>query len=124
MNIIIDTHIFLWALADPSRLTASHRRELENPVNAVYLSSVSVTELMIKASLGQLQLGFDPIDMARQSGFELLDYSAEDAAPLRALPFHHRDPFDRMLIAQSLARGYRLMSNDTKFEHYECRLVK
>ena len=123
MNIIIDTHIFLWALSDPSRLSERHLAELETPANTIWLSSVSVTEIMIKASIGKLTINFDPVVIAEKSGFEMLDYSASDALPLKALPFHHRDPFDRMLISQSLSRGYQVMTEDSKFQSYDCKLV-
>ena len=124
MNIIIDTHVFLWALSDPTKLSERHLAELETPANVIWLSSVSITEIMIKASIGKLRVDFDPIAIAEQSGFELLDYSASDALPLKELPFHHRDPFDRMLISQSLSRGYRVMTEDSKFASYGCKLVK
>jgi len=123
LNIIIDTHIFLWALSDPSRLSERHLAELETPANTIWLSSVSVTEIMIKASIGKLTINFDPVVIAEKSGFEMLDYSASDALPLKALPFHHRDPFDRMLISQSLSRGYQVMTEDSKFQSYDCKLV-
>lgn len=78
---------------------------------------------MIKASLGKLQIDFDPIDYTAQTGFEPLNFSAEDAVLLKDLPFHHRDPFDRMLIAQSIAQKTRIMSDDRKFAMYDCVLV-
>ena len=112
MNIIIDTHIFLWAVADPDRLDPSRRAELETRVNNVYVSAVSITEIVIKASLGKLVVNFDPVEIAQASGFELLEFSAHDAMPLKDLPFHHRNPFDRMLIAQATTRGYHLMTDD------------
>jgi PIN domain nuclease of toxin-antitoxin system len=123
VNIIIDTHIFLWALSDPSKLSERHLTELETPANIIWLSSVSVTEIMIKASIGKLTIDFDTVAIAEKSGFEMLDYSASDALPLKGLSFHHRDPFDRMLISQSLSRGYRIMTEDAKFLSYECKLV-
>lgn len=123
MKIIIDTHIFLWAIAAPERLSVRHRQLLESPRNSVFLSAVSVTEIMIKASLGKLRVDFDPLDIAERSGFELLAFSAADALPLEVLPFHHRDPFDRMLIAQGLSRGHHLMTRDAVFRDYPCALV-
>ena len=83
MNIIIDTHIFLWALSTPSRINERKRAELETAANTVYVSSVSIVEIMIKSSLGKLPIDFDPVDMAEQSGFDLLDFSGKDASPLR-----------------------------------------
>jgi len=70
-----------------------------------------------------LPINFDPVDMAEQSGFELLDFSGRDALPLKEMPFHHKDPFDRMLIAQGMARNYAIMTQDTKFRMYPCKLV-
>ncbi|MYF49426.1 MAG: type II toxin-antitoxin system VapC family toxin, partial [Gammaproteobacteria bacterium] len=64
-----------------------------------------------------------PIACAEQLGFELLDFSATDAVLLKDIPFHHRDPFDRMLIAQSLAQNTKLMSDDRRFRRYDCNLL-
>jgi len=123
VKIIIDTHIFLWAISNPSKLAKKHREEIETPTNIVYVSSISITELMIKGSIGKLEINFDPIEIAKQSGFELLDFSAEDALALKKLPFHHKDPFDRMLISQALNRKFHLMTNDEKITKYNCRLL-
>jgi len=123
MKIIIDTHIFLWSLADPSRIAKQRLNELESPTNIIYVSSITIAELMIKASIGELQINFNPIDLAEQSGFELLDFSGQDALLLRNLPFHHRDPFDRMLISQSIATKYPLMTDDDNIKLYECQVI-
>ncbi len=123
MNIIIDTHIFLWALAEPQKISEAKRRELETATNTIYVSAISVAEMMLKASMGKLAIDFDVVDMVKQSGFELLDFSAEDAVGLKSLPFHHKDPFDRMLISQSASRGFALMSDDTKLSLYDCQMV-
>ena len=123
MRILIDTHVFIWAVAAPERLLPERRGELESRANTIYLSSVSIAEIMIKASLGKLRFDHDIIGCAEQLGFELLSFSAADAVLLRDLPFHHRDPFDRMLVVQSMARNARLMSADRRFADYECRLL-
>ncbi len=123
MKILIDTHIFLWALADPSRINDGKRAELETLANTVYVSSVSIAEIMIKSSIGKLKVEYDPVEMVQQSGFELLDFRGQDALLLKNMPFHHKDPFDRMLIAQSVANGYYLMTEDSKFSAYDCRLL-
>jgi len=123
MKVVIDTHIFLWALSEPAKINGLQRSELESMANTVFVSSVSIAEIMIKSSLGKLPISFDPVLMAKQSGFELLDFSGPDALQLKDMPFHHKDPFDRMLIAQSLSRKYPIMTNDEKFHLYECKLV-
>ena len=123
MKIIIDTHIFLWSLAAPSRIAEQKLNELVAPTNTIYVSSITIAEMMIKASLNKLRIDFDPIKLAEQSGFELLDFSGREAFLLKDLPFHHRDPFDRMLICQSIATGYPVMTDDGTFKLYECKVM-
>ena len=123
MNIIIDTHIFLWALTEPLKLSDAKRSALEDLSNTIYVSAVSIAELMIKASIGKIEVDFDPVAIAKESGFDLLDFSANAALLLKDLPFHHKDPFDRMLVAQSIASRYPIMTEDPKIRRYDCRLV-
>jgi PIN domain nuclease of toxin-antitoxin system len=123
MKIIIDTHIFLWALADPTKISRQKLNALESPTNIIYVSSITIAELMIKSSLGKLQIDFDPVDLAQQSGFEHLDFSGKDALLLKTLPFHHQDPFDRMLISQSIVNNFPLMTDDNKFKSYKCQVI-
>lgn len=123
MKIIIDTHIFLWALSDPSRIKERKRAELETLTNTVYVSSISIAEIMIKSSIGKMNVNYDPVDMVRRSGFELLAFRGQDALLLKEMPFYHKDPFDRMLIAQAIANGYALMTEDSKFSAYNRRLI-
>ena len=124
MKILMDTHIFLWAVSSPDKLSDRWRFELESQANQVYLSAVSVAEIMIKSSIGKLNVNFDPIDIAEKSGFDLLDLTAKDALLLKDMPFHHRDPFDRMLIAQGVQNRMYIMTDDSKFRLYDCRLMK
>jgi PIN domain nuclease of toxin-antitoxin system len=123
MKIIIDTHIFLWALTEPLKLSDAKRSALEDLSNTIYVSAVSIAELMIKASIGKIEIDFDPVAIAKESGFDLLDFGADAALLLKELPFHHKDPFDRMLVAQSIASRYPLMTEDPKVRRYDCRLV-
>jgi PIN domain nuclease of toxin-antitoxin system len=122
MKIIIDTHIFLWAISSDPKLSTKHIEALETLSNTIYVSSITITELMIKYSIGKLQIDFDPIEIAQKSGFELLDFSAEDSLMLKTLPFHHKDPFDRMLVSQAINRKYKLMTQDSKIAMYDCKL--
>ncbi|MDQ6989028.1 MAG: type II toxin-antitoxin system VapC family toxin [Mariprofundaceae bacterium] len=123
MKIIIDTHIFLWAISEPEKIDPHKRAALETATNTVYVSSISIVELMIKSSLGKLQVNFNPVEVAEKSGFEMLDFSAGDGLQMKDMPFHHKDPFDRMLIAQSNARGIPIMTNDGKFKLYDCKII-
>ena len=123
MKILLDTHIFLWAISDPERLSPKRQALLEDLRHQVFVSAVSVTELMIKSSLGKLAIGFDIPKTIEMSGFGTMDFSVSDAMELGSLPWHHRDPFDRMLIAQAQNRKVLLMSDDRKFTLYDCRLI-
>jgi len=122
MNIIIDTHIFIWLLKNPEKLSAKHTRLLKSP-HTFYLSSISIAEMMIKANIGKLIVDYDPVDMALRSGLNLLDYTAHDAHQLKNLPLHHKDPFDRMIIAQSLCQSMPIITSDSKFTYYKCDLL-
>ncbi len=123
MKILIDTHIFLWAISNPERLGSYYQSELETQTNTVFLSAVSVAELMIKSSIGKLEVNFDPLAIAGETGFQLLSFSGEDALLLKDMPFHHKDPFDRMLIAQALSNNYEIMTDDSTFSQYDCKLI-
>ena len=79
--------------------------------------------MMIKSSTGKLEVDYDPVEMAKKSGLKLLDFSAQDAVLLKSMPMHHKDPFDRMLISQCINRDCTMMTNDRKFEPYDCALV-
>ncbi|MEN8132920.1 MAG: type II toxin-antitoxin system VapC family toxin [Pseudomonadota bacterium] len=124
MNILIDTHVFLWAISNPDHLNHHHKAELETRANTVFLSAISVAELMIKSSIGKLEVNFDPVAIALETGFQLISFSGGDALQLKELPFHHKDPFDRMLIAQALSNAYAIMTDDAKFSLYNCKLIK
>ncbi len=122
MKILMDTHIFLWAVSSPEKILERWRLELESQANQVYLSAITVAELMIKASIGKLKVDFNPVDIAQRSGFDFLDFTSEDALLLQKMPFHHRDPFDRMLIAQGIQNRMNIMTIDAKFKLYDCQL--
>ena len=124
MKLLLDTHIFLWALSETNRLSKKQIVAMEDPTNTVYVSAIVITEIVIKASLGKLELGFDPIDAVERSGFEVLDFSAKDALLLKDLPCHHRDPFDRMLITQAISRKLVVATQDSFFDQYDCRTLK
>jgi len=123
VKILVDTHIFLWMLSCPERLNDKRRYELESPANEILLSAMSIAELMIKRSIGKIDFEFDPLEMAQKTGLEILSFSGAEAMVLGELPLHHKDPFDRMLIAQALINRLSLMSDDSKFFQYECKVI-
>lgn len=123
MKILIDTHIFLWMLSCPENLDDKRRYELESPGNEVFLSAMSIAELMIKASIGKLDVNFNPLEMAEKMQVKVLDFSGSHAMLLGDLPLFHKDPFDRMIIAQAISSKLALMSDDTQFPQYGCRII-
>jgi PIN domain nuclease of toxin-antitoxin system len=123
LNIIIDTHIFLWLIYDPKKISKEYMEILEDMTNNIFLSSISVAEIMIKKSIGILEVDFDVIEMVDKMSLEFLDFDAKSAIVLATLPFYHKDPFDRMLIAQAISNKYKILSVDSKFKKYECELL-
>ena len=123
MRILVDTHIFLWMLSCPDRLNEKRYYALESRANEVFLSVMSIAELMIKHSMGKIDIEFDPLEMARKMGLEILNFSGTEAMVLGKLPFHHKDPFDRMLISQAIINKLALMSDDSQFFKYDCKII-
>ena len=123
MKILIDTHVFLWMLSWPEKLDEKRRYELESPSNEVLLSAMSIAELMIKSSIGKIKIEFDPMEMAKKMRVNILDFSGIHAMALGKLPLFHKDPFDRMIIVQALCNNLALMSDDSKFVNYNCKLI-
>ncbi|NVK32778.1 MAG: type II toxin-antitoxin system VapC family toxin [Gammaproteobacteria bacterium] len=121
MKLLLDTHILLWALATPEKLGAKLREALEDPRNTVLVSSASVWEIEIKKTLGKLvapsNLG-EVVDAAR---FTELAIGIRHAERIAELPDFHRDPFDRMLVAQALVEDAVLVSRDRLVQAYPCR---
>lgn len=120
MTILLDTHILLWALADPEQLGDERRDLIEDPTNSVLVSAVSVAEVAIKASVGKLGFDGNLVALAEEAGFEWISFSPSEAMRLQALPFRNRDPFDRMLVCQALEREIPIVTDDQKIPQYDC----
>ena len=128
MKLLLDTHVLLWSAIDPTRLTAEAVAALEDGKNDVLVSIVSAWEIAIKQSLGKLTLkkpaeAWLP-EVLRRSGFEVAELGLAAALRVRSLPWHHRDPFDRLLIAQALEDGYTLVTHDEAFASYGAPLIR
>ena len=123
MNIIIDTHIFLWLAGDLKKVNDKYMRYIEDTNNNIYLSSLSIAEIMIKKSIGNLDFDGDILLILDEMGIDVLDFDANSALVLGTLPFHHRDPFDRMIISQAITKQYKIISVDKKFKLYNCELL-
>lgn len=125
MRLLLDTHAFLWWAEDSPRLPQPARRAIHDEDNDVMVSAATAWEITTKHRLGKLPSA-DPIasdipGAIAAQGFQELPLSVADAARAGALPGPHRDPFDRMLIAQALSRDLVLISNDAAFDRYPVR---
>jgi PIN domain nuclease of toxin-antitoxin system len=123
VKLILDTHAALWWLADDPRVSKNAERELSDATNRVLLSAAVVWEVAIKRSLGKLKA---PVDLAATlvgAGAQPLPITLDHAAAVESLPWHHRDPFDRVLIAQALAEGAAIVSLDDNLRQYGVQLV-
>jgi PIN domain nuclease of toxin-antitoxin system len=122
VRLLADTHVLLWSATEPAKLSVEARAAIEDGTNELRVSTVSVWEIAIKQSLGKLDLPKPAErwlpDVLRRSGFEVADVGVLAALRVRSLPWHHRDPFDRLLIAHALEDGYTVVTRDEVFVTY------
>ena len=123
MRLLLDTHVVLWWLADDPALTSVHRATIRDARTTVFYSAVSVVEISIKASQDKLEAPTDLVEQLEAQRFEELPLTAAHAVRLRDLPWHHRDPFDRMLIAQAQEEELTFATVDRRCRDYEVRLL-
>ena len=126
MEILLDTHALIWWMIDPPRLSRRAEKALEDPANRILVSAVVAWELAIKINAGKIQpssllLGLDSA-FARQA-FAELPVSVEHAVRAGSLPLHHKDPFDRLLVAQAQAMNIPILSVDAALDHYGIRRI-
>jgi PIN domain nuclease of toxin-antitoxin system len=122
MKLLLDTHAFLWFIMGNPNLSANARALIEDQANEKFLSVAGLWEIAIKVSIGKLALSapFDTLipQQLNVNGFELLNLEILHTAALISLPFHHRDPFDRLLIAQAMVEQMQIVSIDSTFDAY------
>ena len=126
MKLLLDTHAFLWFVTGDPRLSRAARAALEAEAAELHLSTASVWEMAIKSSLGRLSLPGPLQDYLADKGaegFDLLPVDWLHAAAVERLPFHHRDPFDRLLVAQALVEGLPIVTRDRVFRKYGAQVV-
>jgi PIN domain nuclease of toxin-antitoxin system len=121
--LLLDAHVVLWALADPESLAPEARAAIAEPGNEVLVSVGSVWELEIKQAAGKLRLGADLLADMDRARFGVLSITAIDAVAAARLPLHHRDPFDRMLIAQAARLDAAVVTRDAAFTAYEVEVL-
>lgn len=128
MKLLLDTHIFIWWAHQPEKLSPAALSALEDNANELLLSVVSVWEMQIKIQLGKLKLNL-PLRELLKNQQETNDLTVSALAlthvlAMEALPFHHKDPFDRLLIAQSIEEGLTIVTADSQFSSYSVKLLR
>lgn len=127
MNYILDTHTFLWAISDPKKLPSNVIGILENPEDEIFVSMVNVWEICIKYSIGKLKLLKEPeiflSDEIHNANFKILEIKMNHIFKISNLEEIHRDPFDRLLVAQSKAEKFPLITNDPLIRKYKVQTI-
>lgn len=127
MRLLLDTHVAIWALAEPSLLSVDVQALIADPANTVFVSAASVWEISIKFALAKKGVppfsGADALGYFRAAGYVLLDITAEHAAGIERLPALHSDPFDRILVAQALTEPLRLVTRDSRVAAYSDSVI-
>jgi PIN domain nuclease of toxin-antitoxin system len=126
VNLLLDTHTFLWFIGGSDRLSAHARDLIEDGENDRYISVASLWEMAIKVSIGKLNVPLPFTRLVREhvvgNAIEVLPIAPEHLDEQRKLPFHHRDPFDRLIIAQAITEDMTIVGRDAEFEAYPVRL--
>jgi PIN domain nuclease of toxin-antitoxin system len=120
--VLLDTHVFLWWSTGSTHLKAAVRRAIAE-ADDVYVSAASAWEVAIKMSLGKLRMDVTFDEAVSANGFSQLPITFQHAAAAGALPSHHADPFDHMLIAQAQVEAWTLVSHDRRFAAYDVRML-
>jgi len=126
MRVLLDTHALLWFLGGNSELSKQAKALIENQENEIYISIATFWEIAIKNSLGKLTLDISFAELkteAIKNSFRILPITFEDTARLNKLPFHHRDPFDRIIISQAKENNLMLVSCDDNFSSYDVNVL-
>ena len=127
MSILLDTHVVIWATEENPRLKDSARAILKDPAQTIFVSSATALEIAIKWSIGKLSLPKAPAEFVNDfliaSGVSQLAVTMRDAVAVADLPLFHKDPFDRVLVAQAKNHGLRLMTADPILEKYDVDVI-
>lgn len=124
MNSLLDTHVLLWWLDDNPTLSKEARRIIANGEHLVFVSAATIWEIRIKEALGKLKIPGNFQAILRDQPFEMLDITTDHAHAIKGLPEHHKDPFDRMLVAQAKAEGLRLITRDSHLKKYAIAIIE
>lgn len=118
-GILLDTHIFIWAMEGSNKLTPTLKNRITNPLNKIFVSVASILEIVLKRKRGKIKLSFDIESSIKTAGFEIINIELTHVLAQEKLPLYHKDPFDRILIAQSIVENLSLVSKDSKIGRYK-----
>lgn len=126
MNYLLDTHVLIWFLNGDKALSSKARKAIESENASSFISIASLWEIAIKVSLDRLSIKVPFENLSNEiekNNFQLLPITFNDTLILSTLPFHHRDPFDRIIISQSMTNDFTVISKDKEFSEYEVKLL-
>ncbi len=124
MNLLLDTHVLLWWLDDNPTLSGKAKDAIADNENMVFVSAAVIWEIRIKQALGKLKIPGNFQSVLKKQPFEMLDITVEHAHAIRNLKAYHRDPFDRMLIAQTIIEGLTLVTRDNFIKKYNIPAIE
>ena len=126
MDLLLDTNAFLWFCEDNAKLSSIGKQYIENPNNTSFISMASLWEIAIKMSLGKLKLKIPYkkfVELVEDNGFKILSITFEHTLNVSKLEFHHRDPFDRLLISQGIVEDIPIITADSTFDKYKINRI-
>jgi PIN domain nuclease of toxin-antitoxin system len=123
VRLLLDTHAVIWALEDSPLLSAKARAAVEDAGNEVVVSAASALEIAIKTSLGKLRAPADLLEAVTTAGFLPVAVGFREAGVLQSLPWHHSDPFDRLLVAQAMVQGIPIVTRDPQIARYQVQVL-
>ncbi|MBW2077682.1 MAG: type II toxin-antitoxin system VapC family toxin [Deltaproteobacteria bacterium] len=123
MNLLLDTHVLLWWLDDHPSLSQRAKSVIADGKNLAFVSAAVIWEIRIKHALGKLEIPANFLKVLDQQGFELLDITVDHAYAVGDLPSYHRDPFDRMLVAQAKLERLTLVTRDPRLKKYKIPII-
>jgi PIN domain nuclease of toxin-antitoxin system len=124
LRVLLDTHVLLWSIDEPARIGPEAQLAFRTEVTEVVVSVVSLWEIAIKRRLGHLQAPDNLPQMVADMGHRILGVGADHAWHVRTLPRHHRDPFDRLLVAQAQIEDIPLVTHDSILERYDVKIIR
>ena len=126
MKLLLDTHTFIWFINGDERLSTKAKKEILKSSNKKFISMASIWEMAIKTSLGKLRINYpfkEVFNQIEENGFVTLSIIFDHTLLVSQLEFHHRDPFDRLLIAQAIFENMKIISKDESFHKYQVKMI-